>query len=671
MAYDRDTILGAWKKAVNQGIIDTNVLRPEVARSWRRCMSYNIDPWSTDFPTSDSALLQEAQEKHAALMQAAAPVLQYLLTVFNCNASLADMHGFVFDLVTPLSSYPRTLGTYVSEALNGNGNITITIQEQKPCRVDGYEHFRAISQNYSGVAAIIRCPGDEKFVLCMNDPFVTLPDNALDVCIAAAQLVEKLCASRREVFSLLSSASFFDPIIAHDDLAVIVADQDGMILTANGNGKKALSGFDKFPYASRSLGEYLRSRSSLALLLDDGDNRAMDEPFVFKGAGRGKSCEMKLLRRRRIELVNGVKHCVLVFEKPVDVLPKESAPSVAAERDVGDCVGKSPQWKQVMELISYVAVHKSNVMIMGETGTGKEVAARALHRMSGRSGEFVAINCGALPRDLLASELFGYEGGAFTGARSSGAKGKFEYADGGTLFLDEIGDMPVDMQVSLLRVLQEQCVVRIGSNKPIPINVRIVAATNRDMQKLISEGKFRSDLWYRLSVIEINLPRLADREGDISLLAEHFNAALSESLNISYHPLSPEVLNFLESYGWPGNVRELKNVMEKALIISGSGPVTIGCFPESMRHSTFRPVEQKPVSHPAPAAPPAEEEESQPPRIVMRQRKEREKILKVLAEESGNISRSAKRLDMSRNTLYRKIKKYDIHLTIQAVAEDD
>lgn len=671
MAYDKDTILDAWKKAVNHGIIDTNVLRPEVARSWSRCMSCGVDPWSVDFPKTDNALLQVAQKKHAAVMEAAAPILQYLLTIFNCNASLADMHGFVFDLVTPLSSYPRTLGTYVSEALNGNGNITIAIQEQKPYRVDGYEHFRAIAQNYSGVAAIVHCPRDEKYVLCMNDPFAVLPDNALDICIAAAQLVEKLCVSRREVFSQLSSASFFDPIIASDELTIIVTDQDGMILTANASGKEVLSGFDKFPYASRSLGEYLRNRHSLTLLLDGGDGEAMDGPFAFKGVGRGKGCEMRLLRRRRIELVNGMKHCVLIFENPVDAEPKENAPAVAAERGEGDCVGRSPQWNQVMELISSVAVHKSNVMIMGETGTGKEVAARALHRMSGRGGEFVAINCGALPRDLLASELFGYEGGAFTGARSSGAKGKFEYANGGTLFLDEIGDMPVDMQVSLLRVLQEQCVVRIGSNKPIPINVRIVAATNQDLQKRIGEGKFRSDLWYRLSVIEINLPRLADREGDVSLLAEHFNARLSESLNIKYRPLSQEVLDFLESYSWPGNVRELKNVMEKALIVSGGGPVTVSCFPKSMRRSLPQPEEKTLVSRPASAALPAEAEKPQMPRSAMRQQMEREKILKVLEEEGGNISRSAKRLDMSRNTLYRKIEKYDIHLKIQAVAENN
>jgi transcriptional regulator with PAS, ATPase and Fis domain len=309
---------------------------------------------------------------------------------------------------------------------------------------------------------------------------------------------------------------------------------------------------------------------------------------------------------------------------------------------------------------------------MGETGTGKEVAARELHRLSGRTGEFVAINCGALPRELLASELFGYEGGAFTGARAGGAKGKFEFANGGTLFLDEIGDMPIDMQVSLLRVLQENCVVRVGSNKPIPIDVRVVAATNQNLQKLISQGKFRSDLWYRLSVIEINLPRLAERDGDIPLLAEHFNASLSRSLNMPYTPLSQEVLDFLESYDWPGNVRELKNVMEKALIISG-GKIQVSSFPDSMRRNSFV-VESKPsispvYTPPTPAPTPGKDNSNTLSFAEIRSQRERDRIQRVLQEEGGNISRSAKRLNISRNTLYRKMEKYDIHIKILAVSE--
>lgn len=672
MEYDRAAVLEAWKKAVNRGVIDTAKLRPEIARAWARCMSLGVDPWSSDFSKSDEALLASMRRKHAAVMEAASPVLQYLLTLFNCNASIADMHGFVFDLVTPLSAYPRTLGTYVTEPLTGCGNITITIQDRKPCRVDGYEHYRAISQNYSGVAALIRGVGSEEYVLCINDPFVALPQNALKLCVAAAALVEKLGASRREAFSHLSSAAFFDPVIESDSLAVIVTDPDGMVLTANSIGKKALSGFEKYPYGSRSLGEYLKNRQQLPALLDEGDGALPEEDVAFKGAGRGKGFGMKLLRRRRIDLINGTKNCVLVFESPVEAETPEPAPLL---RDVGhssDYIGQSPQWRKVDELIRSVAVHRSNVMIMGDTGTGKEVAARALHRMSGRTGEFVAINCGALPRDLLASELFGYEGGAFTGARSSGAKGKFEYANGGTLFFDEIGDMPIDMQVSLLRVLQEQSVTRIGANKSIPINVRVVAATNQDLQKLISEGKFRSDLWYRLSVIEIYLPRLSEREGDVALLAEYFNQTLSQSLNMGSSLLSGNVLDFLDGYSWPGNVRELKNVMEKALIVSNGRPLRVEDFPNYM--SPGREPAAAEASQREPRRIFAGEAETPPAGGALSGRKmrdelEREKIVRILSEEQGNISRSAKRLNISRNTLYRKIEKLDIRIKVQAFAD--
>lgn len=672
MEYDRAAVLEAWKKAVNRGVIDTAKLRPEIARAWARCMSLGVDPWSSDFSKSDEALLASMRRKHAAVMEAASPVLQYLLTLFNCNASIADMHGFVFDLVTPLSAYPRTLGTYVTEPLTGCGNITITIQDRKPCRVDGYEHYRAISQNYSGVAALIRGVGSEEYVLCINDPFVALPQNALKLCVAAAALVEKLGASRREAFSHLSSAAFFDPVIESDSLAVIVTDPDGMVLTANSIGKKALSGFEKYPYGSRSLGEYLKNRQQLPALLDEGDGALPEEDVAFKGAGRGKGFGMKLLRRRRIDLINGTKNCVLVFESPVEAETPEPAPLL---RDVGhssDYIGQSPQWRKVDELIRSVAVHRSNVMIMGDTGTGKEVAARALHRMSGRTGEFVAINCGALPRDLLASELFGYEGGAFTGARSSGAKGKFEYANGGTLFFDEIGDMPIDMQVSLLRVLQEQSVTRIGANKSIPINVRVVAATNQDLQKLISEGKFRSDLWYRLSVIEIYLPRLSEREGDVALLAEYFNQTLSQSLNMGSSLLSGDVLDFLDGYSWPGNVRELKNVMEKALIVSNGRPLRVEDFPNYM--SPGREPAAAEASQREPRRIFAGEAETPPAGGALSGRKmrdelEREKIVRILSEEQGNISRSAKRLNISRNTLYRKIEKLDIRIKVQAFAD--
>lgn len=191
------------------------------------------------------------------------------------------------------------------------------------------------------------------------------------------------------------------------------------------------------------------------------------------------------------------------------------------------------------------------------------MVAKAIHQRSGRKGNFVAINCGALPKDLLHSELFGYEEGAFTGARAHGSIGKFEHAHEGTLLLDEIGEMPLDMQVTLLRFLQERTITRISSNKPKKVDVRIIAATNTDMAELVRLGQFRQDLYYRLNVIEINLPPLRERKCDIPLLAEHFISELSRQYNVQSKQIHPAALQILCSYDWPGNVRELKTLSKK------------------------------------------------------------------------------------------------------------
>jgi transcriptional regulator with PAS, ATPase and Fis domain len=678
--YDGLTVLDAWKKVVNDDVLDDLDIRPEIARSWARCKNYGLDPWSLDFPKADEKLLEAYREKYRHVMDAASPVMQYMLTIFNCNCSIADMHGFVFDLITPLSSYPRTLGTYVSEALHGTGNLPLAMCEKKSIRVDGYEHFRAVSQTYSGVSAIFRISPAEEFVLNINEPFVPLPENALDTCIAAGKLVEKLCVSRREMFSCLSSAAFFDPILVSDKLTVIVVDPKGTVLTANKQGKAIIADYDERPYASCSLEEYLKDKSQLDRLLTSEGKSGEYPLFSFKSTKRNKNNDLHLLRKREVVLMNGMTHHILVFDSQAMEKNEEKPPVFrAVEKDV-EYIGQSDAWQKVDAIVHSVAGHKSNVMIMGETGTGKEVIAKAIHRLSGRKGEFVAINCGALPRDLLASELFGYEGGAFTGARSSGAKGKFEYANGGTLFLDEIGEMPLDMQVSLLRVIQEQSVTRVGSNKPIPFDVRVIAATNRDMNQMLAKKEFRADLWYRLSVIEIHLPLLCERGGDVTLLAEYFNKLLGESLQITWHPLSQSVKDLLEGYSWPGNVRELKNVMEKALLLSNGDAISPDNFPDRMRTAGSRRTERIPDREPEPEPvrnphrfepfePPQPAEERTPKQ--RREQLEKEKIITLLEQERGNISKVAEKMNISRNTLYRRIDKLGIQIQVRAFSNDE
>jgi formate hydrogenlyase transcriptional activator len=235
-----------------------------------------------------------------------------------------------------------------------------------------------------------------------------------------------------------------------------------------------------------------------------------------------------------------------------------------------EIVGSSEPLREVLSQISKVAPSDSTVLILGQTGTGKELIARAIHKRSRRAARaFIGVNCGAIPTSLIASELFGHEKGAFTGATQR-RLGRFEAANGGTIFLDEVGDLPPDIQIALLRVLQEREIERVGSDKPIPVDVRVLAATHRDLDKLVSEGKFRQDLLYRLNVVPITMPPLRERVADIPILVEYFIARFGKKMGKKFQTIENRTLKLMQDYEWPGNVRELQNVIERAVTLSDS-----------------------------------------------------------------------------------------------------
>jgi formate hydrogenlyase transcriptional activator len=235
-----------------------------------------------------------------------------------------------------------------------------------------------------------------------------------------------------------------------------------------------------------------------------------------------------------------------------------------------EIVGSSEPLRNVLSQIGKVAPTDSTVLILGQTGTGKELIARAIHKRSKRAARsFIGVNCGAIPTSLIASELFGHEKGAFTGATQR-RLGRFEAANGGTIFLDEVGDLPPDIQIALLRVLQEREIERVGSDKAIPVDVRVLAATHRNLDKLVSEGKFRQDLLYRLNVVPITMPSLRERAGDIPILVEYFIARFGKKLGKKFRTIEKKTMKTMQEYEWPGNVRELQNVIERAVTLSES-----------------------------------------------------------------------------------------------------
>lgn len=304
-------------------------------------------------------------------------------------------------------------------------------------------------------------------------------------------------------------------------------------------------------------------------------------------------------------------------------------------------VGTSPAMQQLFESIRQVAPEKATVLIAGETGTGKELVARAIHAGSPRSnGLFVAVNCAAIPHEMLESELFGHEKGAFTGAIKERI-GKFELADGGTLFLDEITEMPMSLQAKLLRALQENIIERVGGNRPIAVDIRVVAATNRDPREAIKDGKLREDLYYRLNVFRIDLPALKARKSDIPKLAQHFLAKRRVDI-------SPEAIDALTRYDWPGNVRELENVLERAAIISGNQTVLPKHLPTEM-------VSNAPARMPAVSA--TANSLALPQAI---EALERHLITEALAATQGNKSKAAKLLEISERSLWYKLSQYQM-----------
>jgi two-component system, NtrC family, response regulator PilR len=262
--------------------------------------------------------------------------------------------------------------------------------------------------------------------------------------------------------------------------------------------------------------------------------------------------------------------------------------STTVDQGFAGIIGRSPAMLDVFRMVETVCRTNSTILITGESGTGKELVAQAMHKQSlRREKPFVAVNCGAMPENLLESELFGHVRGAFTGADSN-KKGLVEVAEGGTVFLDEIGEMTPAMQVKLLRVLQERKFRRVGGTDETPANIRVVAATNRDLPKAVSEGKFREDLFYRLNVIPIRLPALRERAGDVPIIAEHFLARLTREMGKPLEGFSPEAVLALEQYQWPGNVRELENVVERAVALEQGHRVELGTLPEAIQAG--RPV---------------------------------------------------------------------------------
>ncbi|OLN32699.1 sigma-54-dependent Fis family transcriptional regulator [Desulfosporosinus metallidurans] len=432
-------------------------------------------------------------------------------------------------------------------------------------------------------------------------------------------------------------------LLTNQLLTVLNLLHDGILLI---NDQQQVTHFNT--HAGKLLDIDAEQEQALYQLLDDKKLwKAVERGETFSGPIQGKRVATQLYCDVVPITNNGSFEGAVVTLKDIQQIKKlvKEATVSEIETHFSQIIGNSSKMNELKTMALRVAPSKATLLIQGESGTGKELLARAIHQSSNRKGHaFIAINCGAIPENLLESELFGYEEGSFTGARRGGKLGKFELAHNGTIFLDEIGDMPLHLQVKILRVLQERRVERVGSNRSIPLDVRVIAATHRDLDEMVKSGEFREDLFYRLNVIPLTIPPLRERQEDIPILIQFYLDHYSTVTDKVVRGITPEAIEILTHYPWPGNVREMGNVIEYCVtMVVGEDNITPDILPKRVKTEPKAEIEAKNLS-------------------LNLKILEREAIMKALTlvDAEGHKDDAAKLLGISRATLYRKIKDYNI-----------
>jgi len=649
---DDSELVSKFQQYISSGKLDHTGLDSDIADSWERSYAAAVDRHEA---MSLQSTPPGADCRYSELVDVIVPIMNDIyksLKGAGFQVLLTNENGA---LITCLPKQSYLSYKQWSEDLLGTNAIGTAIIVKKAIQIVGSEHFRNELHSLTSSAvpvfdangtltAILALIGpkdeDHSHVLTMLQKAVIITVNKWRIAQKNRQIV--VYSDRlRNIFNIM-----FDGVI---------------IVTANGVIE------DVNPAASRILGKETSSlngipfetmcegKTFLNQMLNTGVPFSDVELFLDSSAGRVHCLASGQTSRDEKGNITGGIIVMRGFDKVHQLV--NSVCGARAELNFQDIIGRSQAIMSTINIARGAANSMSNVLIQGDSGTGKEIFARAIHNGSERrKGPFIAINCGAIPRELIGSELFGYVDGAFTGARRGGRLGKFEMAAGGTLFLDEIGDMPLDEQVVLLRVLQDRLVTRIGDSKEIPVDVRILCATNKDLMHEVQKGSFRQDLYYRLNVISLTIPPLRDRKTDISLLVNYCLEQMEKQDKTKQNLMNPAVMSYLSNYTWPGNVRELQNVVERMVIIAEDRLVNVADLPLEIRmmkdHVSNKDQQisncldfQESYAH---------------KRTQLIAEQESTQIKSLLRKHRGNHSEVAKAMGFSRTTLYRKLKQYNI-----------
>lgn len=616
-----------WKRFINGESVESEVA-PSIYRSWQRSLEFQVDHSlvsTQDILSTPSLIkLRDAQE---SLIRASEPVLPYIFSLLgstNYTVLLGDNDGYIIEAIgdAPFMSKAQKVnlspGASWREEIRGTNAIGTALRENSPISVYGWEHF--VHDNHflaCWAAPIQNSSGAPLGVLDISGEAIPDRQKILTIAMMGASMIEK----NLQLFDLENQLNFYK---AGAKLAssllqqgFISIDHYGIITNIN-------------PIGAALLG---RSEEDVIGRL------AVDIFSTPKGwMLSGQSLDLHIKDREGKEISSHLQRVVNEAGQSLGAVGTLQITKEASSLSNPLWIGRSQLSQRTLARASKVATTHSSILIHGESGTGKEIIARTIHQLSPRrEGPFVALNCASLPASLIESELFGYVEGAFTGASRGGKPGKFELADKGTIFLDEIGDMPMNVQVALLRVLQEKEVSRIGATKAIKIDVRVITATHKNLSALVETEQFRLDLFYRLKVVTLELPPLRERPEDIRDLVPHFIRKACESFGGPLLGIQEEVYAYLSAHTWPGNVRELENCIESMVALAEGPILTVDDLPDEFQESALN---------------------SEPEPLLEQQTKQA--ILYALTQTKGKIAPAAKLLGIGRNTLYRKIKDLDI-----------
>ncbi|ABK62406.1 sigma-54-dependent Fis family transcriptional regulator [Clostridium novyi] len=650
-------IKDCWNQFMKNGYIDSNV-RKEIADSWMRCREYNVNPMNGRGVVKDDQFTVKKIQENIELISIAKPIMKGLYEIVKGSEFaiiLTDKDGYVLETIGDNSMLKRmkelnfVKGALWNEEVVGTNAIGTAIYLDKPIQTIGAEHYCIEQHSWTCSGAPIHNEEGEVIgCINMSGNYYNAHPHTLGIVTSAAQSIQKQLA-------VAVSSNLMNITFNSISEGIIVLNKNMKIKKVNGRAAQILnSNIDKLintdikdivkdiDFEAIISGKYKSFNSIERNFCVKRDEIQIDDKIYKENIKNINKkvipCILDIIPMKVHEKVIGI---VITFTETGQIHKLvNKVIGYKAKYTFDDIITQNQSMKKMIERAKKIALNDCNILIEGESGTGKELIAQSIHNYSKRkTGPFVAINCASIPRELVESEFFGYEKGAFTGASKEGYTGKFELANGGTIFLDEIGELPLDVQSKLLRVLDNNKITRVGGNYEKQLNVRVIGATNRKLKEEIKQKNFRADVYYRLSVMNIKTIPLNDRKDDIEILVNYFINILDMKNNRKSEKVSKSYIKKLLSHSWGGNVRELRNVIERDYYLNDIDELLESVKDE--KENSDKQIEKIGINS--------------------MDMVESEAIKNALKECNGNKVKACRLLNIGRSTLYRKIKKYNIN----------